>query len=103
MKREEGRRKTSERGQKREEGKISLQPRALRLYKGMMNASALVKVLRRSRATVLVWCSFVSLAALAAPAYEVYVTDEHSGEITVIDGATHKVTSTFPVGKRPRG
>src|SRR5205085_4614981 len=39
----------------------------------------------------------------AAPAYDVVVTDERSGEITVIDGSAHKVTARFPVGKRPRG
>jgi len=43
--------------------------------------------------------------AWCAPAgnYEVYVTNERSGDITVIDGATGRVTGTIPVGKRPRG
>src|SRR5438445_11410102 len=43
-------------------------------------------------------------ASCAATAnYEVFVTDERSGEITVIDGGNDKVIATFPVGKRPRG
>ena len=41
--------------------------------------------------------------AAAAKAYSVYVTNEQSGDLTVIDGATHAVTATIPLGKRPRG
>jgi len=41
--------------------------------------------------------------AQAADSYRVYVTNERSGNVTVIDGATHKVTGTIAVGKRPRG
>lgn len=36
-------------------------------------------------------------------AYEVYVSNEKGGDLTVIDGASLKVTATIPVGKRPRG
>ena len=36
-------------------------------------------------------------------AYRVYVTNERSGDLTVIDGATHEVLATVPLGKRPRG
>src|SRR5258708_3483856 len=35
--------------------------------------------------------------------YQVFVTNEKSGDITVIEGSDHKVATTFPVGKRPRG
>src|SRR5438105_2072601 len=35
--------------------------------------------------------------------YQVFVTNEKSGDITVIDGSDHTVKATFPVGKRPRG
>src|SRR5438067_7163807 len=35
--------------------------------------------------------------------YQVYVTNEKSGGLTVIDGASRKVLGTVPVGKRPRG
>jgi YVTN family beta-propeller protein len=33
----------------------------------------------------------------------VFVSNERSGDVTVIDGATDNVVGTFPVGKRPRG
>ena len=33
----------------------------------------------------------------------VFVTNENSGDISVIDVATQKVVATIPVGKRPRG
>jgi YVTN family beta-propeller protein len=55
---------------------------------------------------VLLGCSLlISLAATAqvAPRYEVYVTNERSGDVTVIDGGNFKVLATIPVGKRPRG
>lgn len=39
----------------------------------------------------------------AAAGYQVYVTNERSGDVTVIDGTTFKVVDTIPVGKRPRG
>ncbi|HIE92776.1 MAG TPA: hypothetical protein EYQ83_07880 [Acidobacteria bacterium] len=37
------------------------------------------------------------------PPYVVYVTNEGSGDLTVIRGDTHEVTATIPLGKRPRG
>jgi YVTN family beta-propeller protein len=42
------------------------------------------------------------LAALAA-GYQVYVTNERSGDVTLIDGGDFHVAATLPVGKRPRG
>lgn len=35
--------------------------------------------------------------------YQVFVTNEKSGDLTVIAGDNFKVTATIPVGKRPRG
>lgn len=35
--------------------------------------------------------------------YQVYVTNERSGDVTVINGSDFKVVATIPVGKRPRG
>jgi YVTN family beta-propeller protein len=35
--------------------------------------------------------------------YRVYVTNESSGDLSVIDGSTLEVISTIPLGKRPRG
>src|SRR2546422_499125 len=44
-----------------------------------------------------------ALATDSARAFQVLVTNEKSGDISVIDGATQKMVSTIPVGKRPRG
>src|SRR5437764_14655442 len=38
-----------------------------------------------------------------SPSYLVFVSNEHSGDVTVIDGETDEVVATFRVGKRPRG
>lgn len=35
--------------------------------------------------------------------YRIYVTNETSGDLSVIDGATNEVLATVPLGKRPRG
>src|SRR5881397_82603 len=52
-------------------------------------------------------CTAAMSLALAACAeaqnYLVFVSNEHSGDVTVIDGATDEVVATFRVGKRPRG
>jgi len=46
----------------------------------------------------------VALAFCAeAQNYSVYVSNERSGDVSVIDGATDAVVATFKVGKRPRG
>jgi YVTN family beta-propeller protein len=36
-------------------------------------------------------------------AFRIYVTNEASGDMTVIDSATYNVIATVPLGKRPRG
>ena len=41
--------------------------------------------------------------AAAEADYQVFVTNEKSGDVTVINGADNKVITTIPVGKRPRG
>src|SRR5437773_6417168 len=43
------------------------------------------------------------LAKAESTSYLVFVSNERSGDVSVIDGATDAVVSTFPVGKRPRG
>ncbi len=52
-------------------------------------------------------CAAAVSITLAAPAksssYFVYVSNERSGDVSVIDGATDAVVATFGVGKRPRG
>src|SRR3954453_18510224 len=44
-----------------------------------------------------------SVARAEPPSYLVFVSNERSGDVTVIDGTTDDVLATFPVGKRPRG
>jgi YVTN family beta-propeller protein len=36
-------------------------------------------------------------------AYRIYVTNEFSGDLSIIDSVTMEVVSTVPLGKRPRG
>src|SRR5256884_5157948 len=43
------------------------------------------------------------VARAESPGYLVFVSNERSGDITVIDGATDAVVTTFKAGKRPRG
>ena len=42
-------------------------------------------------------------AGAAGAAYQIFVSNERSGDVTIIDGADFKVVGTIPVGKRPRG
>jgi YVTN family beta-propeller protein len=42
-------------------------------------------------------------AAAGSSGYVIVVSNEKSGDVTVIDGTTFKVKGTIPVGKRPRG
>ena len=44
-----------------------------------------------------------ALPAVSTPAGRLYVTNENSGDLTVIDTATRQVIATIPLGKRPRG
>lgn len=56
-------------------------------------------------------CLALWLTSCAAPpavvekptGYRIYVTNESSGDLSVIDSNTFEVTSTIPLGKRPRG
>ena len=43
------------------------------------------------------------VATPARPPYRVYVTNEASGDITVIDPIKQEAVATLPLGKRPRG
>ena len=43
------------------------------------------------------------ISADAALANRVFVTNERSNDVTVIDGETFEVIGTYPVGNRPRG
>src|SRR5262245_39748357 len=35
--------------------------------------------------------------------YRIFVTNETTGDLSILDGATHEVLGTVPLGKRPRG
>src|ERR1700722_4316694 len=55
-----------------------------------------------------VFCSIFLLWTVSAKSqvgggYEIFVSNEHGGTLTVIDGSDFKVITTFPIGKRPRG
>jgi len=41
--------------------------------------------------------------ARPAGSYHVYVTNERSGDVSIIDSVTNEVEATVPLGKRPRG
>jgi YVTN family beta-propeller protein len=43
------------------------------------------------------------LTGQAGQNYQIYVSDEKSGDVTVINGSDNQVLGTIPVGKRPRG
>src|SRR5437773_11016530 len=43
------------------------------------------------------------LLSAESPNYFVFVSNERSGDVSVIDGPTDAVVATFKVGKRPRG
>src|SRR6266540_3768617 len=47
--------------------------------------------------------ALVLSARAESPGYLVFVSNERSGDISVIDGATDAVVATFKAGKRPRG
>src|ERR1700761_2467941 len=66
----------------------------------MMHANQLTMLLA-SLATPLTLAS----ASVAGPAasYRIYVTNERSGDLTVIDGGDFNAIATIAVGKRPRG
>src|SRR5215475_13518636 len=43
------------------------------------------------------------IAPPAPGAYRIYVTNEVSGDLSVIDSSTNSIIATVPLGKRPRG
>ena len=48
-------------------------------------------------------CSSVPPAVLSPTGYNIYVSNETSGDISVIDSNTFEVTAKIHLGKRPRG
>jgi YVTN family beta-propeller protein len=54
-------------------------------------------------ATALAALLAFSAQAAHAAGYQIYVSNEKSNNVTVIDGTTFKAIGAYPVGKRPRG
>ena len=52
---------------------------------------------------LVLWVLFAAATRAESTNYLVFVSNERSGDVTVIDGATDSVVGSFPVGKRPRG
>jgi YVTN family beta-propeller protein len=52
---------------------------------------------------LLAGCSAKPAEEAAKAGYRVFVTNERGGSLSVIDGATQRVTDTIALGKRPRG
>src|SRR6476646_9672764 len=73
--------------------------------KGLIGTALRCNASRMCRFLVICVSSVAAAGVLRAesPSYLVFVSNERSGDVTVIDGATDTVVGTFPVGKRPRG
>jgi YVTN family beta-propeller protein len=65
-----------------------------------LHATASFVSARLATFALLALCGVASAANLD---YHVYVTNEGSGDVTVIDGRSNGVVKTLPLGKRPRG
>src|ERR1700684_2061264 len=48
-------------------------------------------------------CAPLWAQSLSGQNYQIFVSNEKSGDVTVIDASDSKVVATIPVGKRPRG
>jgi YVTN family beta-propeller protein len=58
---------------------------------------------RVSSLSLMIAASLFAGRTHAAGGWEIFVSNEKSGDVTVIDGTDLKVLATIPVGKRPRG
>src|SRR5271156_760243 len=67
-----------------------------------MKQNSLAAILALSLSSVFVLCPSQAFGQTGGD-YQIFVSNEHSGDVTVIDGTDFKVTATIPVGKRPRG
>ncbi len=62
-----------------------------------------------ARFSILTACLLFAITAgsvgqkASQPGFRIYVTNENSGDLSVIDSSTLEVTATIPLGKRPRG
>jgi len=70
----------------------------MRVYHGRLAALCGIALVAGAAATVPTIAN-----AGEPPAYEIFVSNEKSGDITVISSKDFKVVATIPAGKRPRG
>lgn len=68
-----------------------------------LNAAAGMRALGALALTACATLMSMTPAHAASQPYQIFVTNERSGDVTIIDGADFKVVGTIPVGKRPRG
>jgi YVTN family beta-propeller protein len=68
---------------------------ALRMYRWNVNSKFLIGILAVAFAGI--------VEGAEGPGYYAFVSNERSGDVTVIDGTSDEVVATFAVGKRPRG
>jgi YVTN family beta-propeller protein len=59
--------------------------------------------MRRALIALAAACLSSAAWAVEATSYEIYVTNEGSGDLSLIDASTLTVEATVPIGKRPRG
>ncbi len=62
-----------------------------------------LKIMGMAPVALMLLTSACSRPAAEKPAYRIYVTNETSGDLSIIDSATLNVVATVPLGKRPRG
>jgi len=90
---------------------VQLQPQKMKFPLAISRISAInvpMKSHFRPMLSAITFCGAILLWTAPARSqtnggYQIFVSNEHSGTITVINGADFKVTDTIPVGKRPRG
>ena len=89
---------------------VSVSPQAQFLHQGSPLDFAGTRCLRdevqasmSSRALLVVATLAAMAASAGASAETIFVSNEQDDTVSVIDGATLKVSATIPVGRRPRG
>src|SRR5262249_25399654 len=67
-----------------------------------MNSTWFLRFRPALAVTVVILCA-LGVNAQAGSGYQIFVSNEKSGDLTVISGGDFKAVATIPVGKRPRG
>src|SRR4051812_27299188 len=61
------------------------------------------RTLARTVGCTVLACVIATVAFASEPATRAYISNERSGDLTVVDLSTNQPIATIPVGKRPRG